>query len=126
ADHETMAREGGEVITRGRRAGMAEKKEPGILRPLLVLPLKDITRDSVAAWLEVESSRRATRARLALSLLGAFLRWCGDRSEYRDSVNLDAVARMKRELPATQAKEDCLQREQLRPWFDAVGRIANP
>ena len=39
ADHETMSREGGEVITRGRRQGMAEKKEQGILRPLLELPL---------------------------------------------------------------------------------------
>lgn len=33
ADHETMSREGGEIITRGRRPGMNAEKEPGILRP---------------------------------------------------------------------------------------------
>lgn len=126
ADHETMSREGGQAIKRGRRAGMAAVKEPGILRPLLVRPLAEITRDAVADWLSVEAPRRPTRTRLAVSLLGAFLRWCGDRPEWRDTVHLDACARMKRELPQPAAKDDCLQREQLLPWFDAVRRIKNP
>lgn len=126
ADHETMSREGGEVITRGRRQGMAEKKEQGILRPLLELPLNQITRDRVAAWLEVEAPKRPTRTRLAVSLLATFINWCSDRPEYRQQVNTDACIRMKKELPKPSAKDDVLQREQLALWFEHVRRISNP
>ncbi|WP_323012529.1 integrase family protein [Castellaniella sp.] len=126
ADHETMSREGGEKITRGRRAGMAAEKEPGILRPLLELPLQEITRDRVAAWLEEHAQARPTRARLAVSLLGAFLNWCSDQPDWRDRVQPDACVRMKKDLPRPKAKDDCLQREQLKPWFAAVRRIPNP
>ena len=125
ADHETMSREGGQEIKRGRREGMPEKKEPGILLPLLGLPLSDITRDAVADWLE-QQGHRPTRARLALSLLGTFLNWCSDRPEYRNEVNPDACIRMKKDLPKPQAKDDCLQREQVKLWFDHVQRISNP
>src|SRR3546814_12565063 len=76
-----MSRDGGEKITRGRRNGMPEKKEPGILRPLLDLPLSQITRDAVAEWLEREAPKRATRTRLALSLLATFVKSCTDRPE---------------------------------------------
>lgn len=126
ADHENMARDGGEKITRGRRKGMPEKKEPGILRPLLDLPLSQITRDAVADWLEKEAPKRATRTRLALSLLATFINWCSDRPEYRDQVNADACVRLKKELPKPQAKDDCLQREQLALWFEHVRKIGNP
>jgi len=125
-DHETMSRDGGEKITRGRRNGMAETKEAGILRPLLDLPLSQITRDAVAEWLEREVPRRATRTRLALSLLATFINWCSDRPEYREQVNADACVRMKRELPKAQAKDDCLQREQLALWFEHVRKLDNP
>jgi integrase len=126
ADHESMAREGGEPITRGRRPNMPATKEPGILRPLLLLPLADITRDRVATWLEEEGPKRPTRTRLALSLLATFLNWCADRPAYRDQVVADACVRMKRELPKPKAKDDCLQREQLPLWFDAVRELSNP
>jgi len=126
ADHEDMSRDGGEEITRGRRKGMADKKEPGMLRPLLDLPLNQITRDAVTAWLEAEAPKRATRTRLGISLLSTFLNWCSDRPEYRDQVNTDACVRMKRELPKPQAKDDCLQREQLALWFEHVRKIDNP
>ncbi len=126
ADHEIMSREGGETITRGRRKGMGEKKEPGILRPLLDLPLNAITRDKVATWLEEHAHTRPTRARLALSLLATFINWCSDRPEYRELVNADACVRMKKELPKPKAKNDCLQREQLALWFQHVRQIDNP
>ncbi|WP_051094378.1 tyrosine-type recombinase/integrase [Bordetella sp. FB-8] len=66
ADLKEMAREGGDPITRGRRAGMAATKPPGILRPLLALPLRGITRDAVAAWLEKNGHARPTFAVRAL------------------------------------------------------------
>lgn len=125
ADHEAMAREGGEAITRGRRRGMASTKEAGILRPLLSLPLAMIDRDAVAAWADAEAARRPTRARLALSLLSTFLTWCKDQPQYRNRANPDACARVKKDLPKPQSKDDCLQREQLRAWFGAVGAINN-
>ena len=125
-DHESMASEGGEKITRGRRTNKEGTTAPGMLRPLLELPLQAITRDRVAVWLEDEAAKRPARARLALSLLGTFLTWCGDRPDYRAQVNPDACARMKRELPKAQVKEDCLQKEQLEPWFAAVRALPNP
>lgn len=124
-DHESMARLGGEKVTRGRRNNAEGITEAGILRPLLVLPLPAITRDTVAAWLEPEAIKRPTRARLAVSLLATFLRWCGDRPDYRDQVNQDACQRIKQDLPKQKAKDDCLQREQLPLWFDHVRQIPN-
>jgi len=126
ADHESMARAGGEKITRGRRSGMTDIKEAGMLRPLLTLPLSGITRDAVAAWLESEAIKRPTRTRLAVSLLATFLTWCSDRPEYRHQVHPDACKRMKQELPKSKAKDDCLQREQLKLWFENVHKITNP
>ena len=125
ADHESMSRAGGEKITRGKRAGQSDRKEEGILRPLLILPLSHITRDRVAEWLAPEADKRPTRARLAVSLLATFLTWCGDRPEYRDQVQANACQRMKQDLPKPKARDDCLQREQLALWFEYVRRIPN-
>lgn len=125
ADHESMARLGGEKITRGRRNNSEGITEAGILRPLLALPLYAITRDAVAAWLGPEAIRRPTRARLAVSLLATFLRWCGNRAEYRDQINSDACQSIKQDLPKQKPKDDCLQREQLKLWFDHVRQIPN-
>lgn len=124
--HEEMMREGGATITRGKRPGMSDKKAPGILRDLLMQPLRDITRDRVVAWLDDEGVKRPAAARRALACLGAFLAWAGGRPEYRGEVHADACARLARELPAAKAKTDCLQREQLAAWFDAVRKLPNP
>jgi integrase len=137
ADHDAVARPGGDLITRGKRAGMSDVKQPGILRCLLERPLKDITRTAIEAWVDEEQVQRPTRTRLALSLLSAFLRWCadynyeqmsdcGERTEvypYRDSVNENATARVKKKIAPSVPRKDCLQREQLQPWFEAVRRI---
>lgn len=126
ADHLKMARDGGEPVTRGRRIGAPAYTEKGILRPLLDLPLKGITREKVAQWLDNEATRRPAQARLALSLLGTFLSWCGNQPAYRNQVNSDACARLKRDLPKPSIRTDCLQREQLASWFAAVRSINNP
>lgn len=126
ADHEEMSQAGGlPKKARGAKRGKPTLTQPGILRPLLELPLTGITRDTVAAWADKEAQSRPARARLALSLLNAFLTWCGDNPEYRDQTHADACARLKRELPKPQAHDDCLQREQLAPWFDSVGKLSN-
>lgn len=137
ADHDAVARAGGEQITRGKRVGMSDVKQPGILRPLLERPLREISRTAIEAWVDEERVHRPTRTRLALSLLSSFLRWCvdynheqisdhGERTEvypYRDAVNENATARVKKKIPPSLPRKDCLQREQLKPWFDAVRRI---
>jgi integrase len=127
-DHATVSKEGGEPRTQGRRPGESDKTLPGILRPLLALPLEQIDADRVRVWLQDESAKRPTHTRLAFGLLRAFLNWCADRPEYRDQAHKDAcIARMARdELPKKSAKDDCLQREQLPAWFAAVRQIGNP
>jgi len=61
-----------------------------------------------------------------LSLLKAFITWAGDQQNYRALVDARACDRLARELPSKQAKDDCLQREQLSLWFDGVRKINNP
>lgn len=126
--HETVTKEGGLPRSRGRCAGQSETTQPGILRPLLALPLDQITRDRIRVWLKAEASRRPTHAALAFRLLRAFLNWCGDRPEYRHLAHVDACSsRLPRdELPKRNARDDCLQREQLPAWFAAVRQIGNP
>ena len=128
AYHETVSKAGGEPRTRGRRSGEADTTQPGPLLPLLSLPLAQIDADHVRAWLKDEALTRPTFARLAFSLLRAFLNWCSDRPEYRAYVHVDACAsRLTRdELPKKAAKDDCLQREQLPLWFEHVRKLRNP
>ena len=127
ADHESVCAEGGQLRSRGRRAGEADRTLPGALRPLLLVPLKQINSDRVRAWLKVEAARRPTHAALVFRLLRAFINWCLDQPEYRDQTNADACsARIaKNELPKKKAKDDCLQREQLSSWFSAVKELHN-
>jgi integrase len=128
ADHMTVSKAGGELRTRGRRRGESDRTQPGALRPLLALPLRQIDADQVREWLKEEAEKRPTHARLAYGLLRAFLNWCGDQKDYRDQVHTDAcAARLAREeLPKKRAKDDCLQREQLPLWFEHVRKLANP
>ena len=126
ADHEEMSQAGGQPKrARGAKKGRPMLTQPGILRPLLELPLTGITRDTVATWAEKEAQNRPARTRLALSLLNAFLTWCGDNPEYRGQAHPDACARLKRELPKPQTHNDCLQREQIAPWFEAITKLSN-
>ena len=127
-EHERAVADGGELRTQGRRPGESERTLPGILRPLLALPLEQIDGDRVRAWLKDEATHRPTYARLSFALLRAFLNWCSDRPEYRDQVQAGAcITRLARdELPKKSAKDDCLQREQLPAWFASVRQIGNP
>src|SRR5574337_178249 len=104
ADHEAMTHEGGKVRTRGRRPGESGETLPGILRPLLLVPLAQIDAERVRQWMREEAPSRPTQARLALGLLRAFLNWCHDRPDCREHVHTDAcTARLAREeLPKKQ------------------------
>lgn len=128
ADHEKVASEGGKIRTRGRRPSESVKTKPGILRPLLLLPLSEITAERVKAWLTSEVKKRPTHARVAFGILRAFLNWCAEQKVYRAAVHADACTsgEVRRKLPAKNAKTDCLEREQLTAWFSEVKKLPNP
>ncbi|MBC9070607.1 integrase family protein [Thauera sp. CAU 1555] len=121
-DHQRLSDPGGKPKTRGRKKGEGDTTQPGILLPLLAHPLKKIDGTAVRAFLKNEAARRPTQAKNAFTRLRAFLNWCAERPEYQGQIHPDAcTSRAARdELPKRAPKDDCLQREQLRPWFAAV------
>jgi integrase len=125
-DHIDMVRAGGGKVTRGLRKNQSATKQAGILFDLLSLPLNEINRTRVLGWLKGEAATRPARARQALSALKAFLTWAGDQPEYSALADTGACERLARELPAKKAKDDCLQKEQLKVWFDGVKKVGNP
>lgn len=128
ADHAKVSAAGGELRTRGKRPNEDEKTQAGILIPLLKLPLNRIDNARVEAWLKAEVEKRPTHARLAFTLLRAFINWCSETTEYKDQTKQDACGskRIRSVLPKKKAKTDCLEREQLEAWFKEAQRISNP
>lgn len=94
----------------------------GVLASLASRPLAEVGSDCVKAWLDAEASKRPTQAALGFRLLRAFVNWCGEHAEYREIVQADACAAktVRENVPVVKAKDDCLQREQLRLWFEGV------
>lgn len=127
-DHLLFVDEGGRPITRGLKKGQEPYTQVGILRPVLSLAIPNITKDVVRQWLDAEVAKRPTTASRAFSFLGTFLRWCAEQPQYSDVVNADACDGLRRSqgrAMATRSKTDALQREQLKPWFDAVQSLPN-
>ncbi|WP_321821896.1 MULTISPECIES: integrase family protein [unclassified Burkholderia] len=123
SDHKNLAHAGGEPRKRGKGVTVA-----GPLAALMESKLSNLTAGAVAAWLESESLTRPTNAEQSYRKLRAFIRWCDDRPEYSGIIPSNAYnARAVRSaVPRTKAKDDCLQREQLSAWFDAVRTLGNP
>jgi integrase len=124
-DHEDIVRRGGEPKKRGK--GLTE---PGPLASLLDVRLCDLTGQRIGDWLAAETMARPSRAMLAFRLLGVFLGWCARHATYGDLIDANAckAQAVRDAMPARQRKEisaDCLQREQLAPWFDAVRKMTN-
>lgn len=128
ADHQAVAAEGGKPKTRGRKKGEADTTKPGILHSLLSQPLERLDAKAVCEWLRAEAATRPTHAALAFRLLRAFLNWCAKQDDFKGMVHAGACdpSIARDELPKRSAKSDCLQREQLEPWFRCVRDLANP
>jgi integrase len=124
ADHVKMADSGGK--DRQRRPGV--KTKPGPLAPLMTLRLIDLDGPAVEAWAAREAADRPARVRLALRLLKAFLRWADAEPDLKGRADPAAASARKAREAAGKAKprNDYLQREQLRSWFESVRRIQNP
>lgn len=127
-DHKRVAQKGGDLITRGRKTTKDGKTQSGALRSLLSLPLVQIDAVRVQDWLKAEAAKRPTHATMAFRLLRGFANWCAANPEYADQIDAKACAAksVREELPKRAAKNDCLQREMLRPWFEQVIAIPNP
>ena len=123
ADHLKLASAGGKPV-----AGRNRLSEPGALASLMPKRLVDLDQGRVKAWLRDEAAKRPTQAALAFRLLRAFLNWCDDTPEFKGLSTGDICQTRiaKDTLPKRNAKDDCLQREQLPAWFAAVRSINNP
>lgn len=122
-DHVRMVHTGGVARKRSTATTMA-----GPLATLLGVRLVDLTAERLEQWARVESSTRATRARLALRLVKAFLFWCAAHPVYGQIVTSNPAKSQKarESLGKARVKNDVLQREQLATWFDGVRKISNP
>lgn len=123
ADHEDIAKAGGEKRKRGKG-----KIKAGPMSGLMGLKLVELTPERVASWASTEAAKRGTRTRLAFSLLRAFVNWCAEHPDYKGLIPPNACStRLKKEvIPNGKAKIDCLQKEQLPAWFKAVRGLQNP
>ncbi len=119
---------GGKKITRGRRTGQGEFTRPGVLYPLMNIPLSELDADAIAAWLKKESARAPTLAAQAYRALKTFMTWCAESKDYAFvDGTVCRTKKIKEMVPKVGTKEgDCLQCEQLRPWFETVRIIGNP
>ena len=115
--------------------GLASKRAaggvtaPGILHPLVHLPLRDLTAPTIEAWAERETQTRPAAARLAWRCLKAFLSWCAEQPEYAPvlaSANPAKTKKARESLGKPGVKQDALLKEQLPAWFAAVGQQQNP
>lgn len=122
-EHATMMHPGGERKKRGKGVTVA-----GPLTGFASMRLVELTPEAVQDWISREAEQRPTRARLALSLLHAFLRWCKDERAFESLVSTDnpAGTRKAREaLPKAKARSDVLEKQQLPAWFAAVCAMTN-
>ncbi|MFP6558114.1 integrase arm-type DNA-binding domain-containing protein [Paraburkholderia sp. B3] len=122
-DHEKVVHRGGEERKRSDR-----KTVPGVLASLLDTPLAELDSNVIAGWLARESPVRATQAALAFRLLRACLNWCAEQPDFTGLAPEQACGAraVRRSVPKKRARTDCLQREQLKPWFGAACKLDNP
>ena len=123
-DHAIAANPGGlECKIGGRNA------KPAPLASLLAMPLHAISSQVVADWLARECQSRPTFAHNCFRKFRTFIGWCAKHPHYSAIVDAECchTDSVKDLTPESKTKEgDCLQREQLADWFDAVRKISSP
>jgi integrase len=108
---------------------ISSKGTPGPLSSLASLPLSDLTPDHVKEWLDdPKQVARPTYTAIAFRKLRAFINWLSDQNEYSGIAAADSCSRKVAidRIAKNKSKDDCLQREQVKPWFIAVGALSNP
>lgn len=102
--------------------------KPAPLTPFLSERLADITPEYIKTWLEAPlQTERPTYTAIAFRKLRAFITWASEQAEYQDVVHADACSKRVAadRVAKNKAKDDCLQREQLKPWFIAVNGLSS-
>ena len=125
SEHLLLVKPGG--VASKRAAGGVTA--PGILHPLTLLALRDLTAPTIEAWAERETQTRPAAARLAWRCLKAFLSWCTEQPEYApvlSGANPAKTNKARESLGKAGVKQDALLKEQLPAWFDAVRTLQNP
>ena len=125
SEHLLLVKPGG--VASNRAAGGVTA--PGILHPLMALPLRDLNAPVIEAWAARETQTRPSAARLAWRCLKAFLGWCTEQPEYApalQSVNPAKTKKARESLGKSGVKQDALLKEQLPAWFEAVRQLQNP
>ena len=122
SDHQQLIQVGGEKRKRS--------KDPIVAGPLAQfrsVRLKDLSLRMVSDWANKEGAKRPARARLAFRVMKAFLFWCSTNETYGQLVDIKIVQNkfIRESLGKPTTKEDVLQYEQLKDWFEAVRQITN-
>lgn len=122
ADLLKAASPGGEPLKRGEGV-----TKPGHLAALMPLTLASIDQDTIRDWYNVEAKRAPIQAARAVAMFSGFLSWCATRKEYRGLVNRYAAkaSDLGDVLPASKARTDALEVEQLAAWFAGVATLRN-
>ena len=124
-DAAKLTRRGGEARKRG-----GGKTVPGLLTPLMPVPLVQLDKDRVTAWAKKEGSTRATQARLARRWLFACLRWTltDGQESWKSLVDADVLfsKSVAKPLGRAEPKKDRLEADHLPAWFEALTRCPNP
>jgi hypothetical protein len=122
-DHLRFSQAGGTPRKRSKHV----VTQPGILRALLVLPLKEITKKTTEEWALKEIDRPAS-LRLSLRLLNTFLTWTAEQDELIGLVSIDAAKSMRAKDAAGKPtpRKNTLRRDQLEACLTEVRKISNP
>ncbi|KAB2891407.1 MAG: integrase family protein [Desulfobulbaceae bacterium] len=116
--HARLITAGGQQRTRAKG-----KTIPGPLASLATIPISSITADTVKHWLGKEKTTRPTQTRIAFEALRTFFNWCESDERYKGLTSPDACsAKIKRDNLRKSKRDDCLEKGQLKIWFESVRR----
>ncbi|MBS7349567.1 MAG: site-specific integrase [Comamonas sp.] len=123
ADVEAFASPGGLPKKRGK--GLTR---PGVLWPLMNLPLGGINEDELLDWHNQEARRSKEQAKRGLMIFRGFLRWCATRKELRHIADRGAgqSPAIAEQLPKKKDRTDSLEPEQIRGWWEGCLQLPNP
>lgn len=123
ADHVRLAAAGGEKRKRSDKLTTS-----GPIFSLFPVLLSGLNGERIAKWIKEESCKRPTSTAQSYRLLRAFIRWADGKSEYKGLIPASSynAPDVRKAIPKNGVKDDCLQREQLKSWFDAVRKSNKP
>lgn len=88
--------------------------------------LSELTADVFCDWLDHNDFRPTTSAK-AYRLTRAFLNWCEEHEDYENLVPPKSYnsKKVKDKVPSPKAKNDCLMKQHLKPWFEEVNKLTS-